>query len=78
MNSQGSWTWGDAANFLSSTPIGASARLAAQQSQQIRLVSASGWALIRQPENPPEIVAAAEAKGVAVMPLGVDRPDVAA
>lgn len=78
-NSQGSCDWGDAANFLSSTPVGSSVTLYRHGSQRLHQVRIGGWAVGSVAGAPAkEVVIATGDRAVATVPLGVSRPDVAA
>ena len=78
-NSQGTCSWGDTANFLSSPPVGASLTLHSQGVQRLRQVSLSGWAFDRGAGAPAkEIVVAVGDRAFGAVPIGGARPDVAA
>lgn len=77
--SQPACTWGDSANFLQSSPSGRSLTLHVRQIRQRREVSLYGWSFDRATRQPArEVVVTQGDRAVAVLPVSVSRPDVAA
>ena len=77
--SQESCSWGEAANFLSSTAVGSSVTLYGRRSQRLHELSVGGWAVDSVAGAPAkEVVIATGDRAVATVPIGVNRPDVAA
>jgi hypothetical protein len=77
-NSQAECTWGYSANFLESPPKGSSLTLRSHTSSQARRVTVVGWdydPVVRKPAK--ELVVLAGHRVAGIVPLGVDRPDVA-
>ena len=77
-NSQMECSWGYSANFLASQPKGRSLTLRSRTSSQARRVTVVGWdydPVVRKRAK--ELVVLAGHRVAGIVPLGVDRPDVA-
>lgn len=77
-NSVPSCGWGDAPNFLQSTPVGPSVTVSARVTKMRWIVTVTGWAFDGAAGKPPrEVVILAGSKVEAVVPTNIAEPSIA-